>query len=317
MSLTACTRSQEGRTVIFAFFARMRISRYIVIFSGLMLALNDGRSAPSYEEIVADPASWPAEVEVKAITKGGLLQGDKVTGAMLVGTGSKLAVLKLRPDGIVVRIGGATVLLAPEKTTWAATLAIPSAPAPTPVTVVPSAPPAAHAAGPAITHPAHQLSNAPPTAIQRLLLGRLVQLENGVLKPFDLRKLNGVKFYGIMFSAGWCGPCRAFAPELLESYRSIKNLYPEFELVLVSNDRSPADMLAYMRDENMPWPAIKFSEIGQVDEITRLAGPGIPCLVLIDGDGRVLANSFKGNEYLGPDSVIDATWRVLKKSRHD
>jgi len=71
-----------------------------------------------------------------------------------------------------------------------------------------------------------------------------------------------------------------------------------------------------MRDENMPWPAVKYSELGDLDEITRLAGPGIPCLVLIDGDGKVLAHSFKGSDYLGPDSVLDATWRVLKKSRH-
>jgi thiol-disulfide isomerase/thioredoxin len=172
---------------------------------------------------------------------------------------------------------------------------------------------------PAVPAPAPRpvVPEGPPTAMQQLLVGRLVTLENGALKPFDMRRLNGVKFYGIMFSAGWCGPCREFAPHLLESYRSIRRIYPEFELVLVSNDHSPAEMLAYMREENMPWPAIKYSELRQMDEITRLGGPGIPCLVLVDGEGRVLAHSFKGNDYLGPDSVLDATWRLLKKNRHN
>ena len=86
--------------------------------------------------------------------------------------------------------------------------------------------------------------------------------------------------------------------------------------MLVSNDHSPDEMLAYMREENMPWPAVKYSQLGEIDEITRLGGPGIPCLVLIDGNGKVLADSFKGSDYLGPDSVLDATWRLLKKSRH-
>ena len=97
--------------------------------------------------------------------------------------------------------------------------------------------------------------------------------------------------------------------------RHFRAQYPEFELVLVSNDHSAAEMLAYMRDEKMPWPAIKYSELDNVGNLTRLAGRGIPCLVLVDGNGKVLADSFKGNDYLGPDSVLDATERLLKKNR--
>jgi thiol-disulfide isomerase/thioredoxin len=278
-----------------------------LILAGLMILSVAGLRAQSYEAILADPATWPKEIEVNATTKGSVLQGDKVTGAALIGAGRKLAVLRLRPDGVVVRSGSANVLLPPDKTNVLTAAAGPAEPAAT-AAPEPAEPPARAAAEPA-------MAAGPVTAIQRALLGRLVHLENGGLKPYDMRKLNGVKFYGIMFSAGWCGPCREFAPHLLESYRSIRNIYPEFELVLVSNDRSPADMLAYMRDEKMPWPALKFSEIENTDILTKLGGPGIPCLVLIDADGRVLAHSFKGGDYVGPDSVLDATWRVLKKSR--
>ena len=273
------------------------------LLAGLALTLRAG----PYDDLVADPARWPAEVEVRVTTRGSVLQGDAVAGAMLVGPGRKLAVLKLRPDGVVVRAGGVTVLLPVEKTTLVVGAAVVVAPAADPVTA-PVAAPAKPAAGVA--------AQGPMTEMQRLLTGRLVELENGELKYYDARKLNGVQFYGIMFSAGWCGPCREFAPHLLESYRSIKNIYPEFELVLVSNDRSAGDMLAYMRDEAMPWPAVKYSQIAGLDEITRLEGRGIPCLVLVDGDGHVLADSFNGSDYVGPDSVLEATWRQLKKSRH-
>ena len=284
-------------------------SKSVALLLGWFLLLA-GLRAQTYEAMVADPTTWPAEVEVRATTKGSVLQGDKITGAMLVGTGRKLAVLKLRPDGVVVRTGSVTVLLPVEKTT----LVVAASAAPDPASPEPVASPAEPEAS--VARPAGLAGNAAPTTIQRLLVGRLVHLENGSLKPFDIRRLNGVKFYGIMFSAGWCGPCREFAPHLLESYRSIRNIYPEFELVFVSNDRSSADMLAYMRDEGMPWPAIKYGEGHEIDEIAQLAGPGIPCLVLIDSEGHVLAHSFKGSDYVGPDSVLDATWRQLKKSRH-
>ena len=279
----------------------------LLILAGFTLALVGRVSGETYAEILADPANWPAEVQVKAMTRGGVLQGDKVTGTMLVGPGRKLTVLRLQADGVVVRIGSTTVLLPVEKTTMQVDPAV-AEPAADPV---PAAPVATPVAGPVQAE-----AEAAPTEMQRLLVGRLVKLEQGVLKPFDLRKLRGVKFYGLMFSAGWCGPCREFAPHLLDSYRKLKEIYPEFELVLVSNDRSPAEMLNYMREENMPWPAIKYSELREIDRITRLAGPGIPCLVLVDADGKVLADSFKGSTYLGPDSVLDTTWRVLKKSRH-
>jgi thiol-disulfide isomerase/thioredoxin len=276
-----------------------------LILAAFSFALVGRVAALTYAEILADPASWPVEIQVKATTKASVLQGDKITGTMLVGTGRKLTVLRLQAEGIVVRIGSATVLLPVEKTTL-------QVDPPVPVETTEAAAPDAVAA----VAPAAPLVDETPTAMQQLLFGRLVKLEQGTLKPYDMRKLKGVKFYGVMFSAGWCGPCRQFAPHLLDSYRKLKEMYPEFELVLVSNDRSPAEMLAYMREENMPWPAVKYSELGQIPKITRLAGPGIPCLVLVDGDGKVLADSFKGSNYLGPDSVLDATWRVLKKNRH-
>ena len=279
------------------------------------LGLLPGHAA-TLEEAIADPQLWPAEVTVTAMTKAGVVKNGQVSGMMLVGAGKKLAVSGLAADGVIGKVGGTTVKVAIDKTDLLQRLGgdsasapaepAPAAPAPAPTPVATSAPPPAVTAAPA--------NHEPPTNIQRALLGKLVQLDHGALKTFDARKLNGVKYYGLMFSAGWCGPCRAFAPTLLDNYRKLRAQYPEFELVLVSNDRSEGAMLDYMREENMPWPAVKYSEIRDFEQINALEGPGIPCLVLIDGNGKVLADSFKGSDYLGPGAVLEATWRTLQKN---
>lgn len=277
--------------------------------------------ATTLEEAIADPQLWPAEVTVTTMTKAGIVKNGEVSGMMLVGAGKKLAVSGLAADGVTGKVGGTVVKVPIDKTDLLQRLGgdSPAAPAaPRAVAqktgdkVKPAPEPRPAPTAPTVAEtPA---TRVPPTNIERALLGKLVQLDHGALKAFDARKLSGVKYYGFMFSAGWCPPCRAFAPTLLENYRKLRALYPEFELVLVSNDRSEGAMLDYMREENMPWPAIKFREIRDLEQIGALCGPGIPCLVLVDGNGKVLADSFKGSDYLGPESVLEATWRVLQKN---
>lgn len=298
---------------------------FVAWLSGLALVLV--ARAITLEELAAQPELWPAQVSIKVATKATVLKDGKPAGGMLLGAGRTITVANISAEGVTGHAGGAMVQVPEDKTDlfWQVGRAHPehatekqqevarkSAPVMGALKEMAREPGAAPP--PPVQKTGAPARAAPITAVQRQLAGRLVRLENGVLRPFDAGQLAGVKYYGIMFSAGWCGPCRAFAPALLDNYRRLKQAYPEFELVLVSKDRSAGDMLGYMRDEQMPWPAIKFGENEQLPDIDRLIGPGIPCLVLVDGDGKVLADSFKGEEYLGPGSVLDATWRVLKKN---
>ena len=277
-----------------------------------IMAVTTPVPAASIAEIVSTPERWPSEVKLAVATKATLMRDGQPSGAVLLGSGRTLTVTSIAAREITGRVGGMVVRVPTENTDFATRVAaLPADP------VAPVSPPTHQPAAPTAAHAAPPASKENPTTIQRLLLGHLVELHDGRLQPFDQRRLNGVKFYGIMFSAGWCGPCREFAPHLLDSYRRLKEMYPEFELVLVSNDHSPGDMLNYMKDEKMPWPAFKFGDAREVDEIARLAGPGIPCLVLIDAEGKVIADSFMGSSYLGPDSVLDTTWRTLQRHRRE
>lgn len=265
---------------------------------GLCVSL--GR-AVTLEELAADPKLWPTEVTVTTTTKATEIRNGRPAGAMLVGSGKKITVTGITAEGITGKLGGATVRVAAERTDLVRRLDPAYAPE-VPVESVAEAPVARAAA------PAGQMS-----AMHRRLSGKLVEMAGGKLQPVLDVRLAGVKYFGLYYSASWCGPCRAFTPGFINTYRQIKQKYPQFEVVFISNDRSADDMRAYMKDDGMPWTALRYDLIRQNPELIRYAGDGIPCLVLVDAAGRVLSDSFEGENYLGPGHVLQDTIRILEK----
>ena len=138
-----------------------------------------------------------------------------------------------------------------------------------------------------------------------LLRGKLVTFENGSLRGYDDSKLAGKKYFGIYYSASWCPPCRAFTPKLVTFYQQIAQRHPEVEIIFVSSDETPGDMQNYMKTDRMPWAALRFERKSMERELTRYAGSGIPDLVLVNGEGKVLSDSYHGKEYVGPYQVAN------------
>jgi nucleoredoxin len=132
----------------------------------------------------------------------------------------------------------------------------------------------------------------------------LVSLDDGRLKPFDASALKDVKYVAFYYSASWCPPCRAFTPKLVDFYKSFKAQHPNFELIFVNHDMNADDMLTYMTTDAMTWPAVRFDDIAST-KANKYCGSGIPDLVLVDADGKVLSDSFQGSNYVGPYKVMD------------
>lgn len=258
------------------------------------------RPAMPLEELAQQPNLWPAEVIVTALTKATLLKHGRPAGLMLVGAGKKLTVSGIAADGVTGKLGGTTVKVAVDKTDLMRRLDPSAAPAEEPATVEETAPAPGSGA---------------PTAMQRRLSGQLVQLTGDKLQPVPDSRLAGVKYFGLYYSAGWCGPCREFTPAFINTYRQIRQKHPEFEVVFISSDDSAGDMRDYMKTDRMPWTALKYDVRQHNPELMRYGGPGIPCLVLVDGAGRVLADSYDGDNYIGPGHVLRETIRLLGRGR--
>lgn len=162
----------------------------------------------------------------------------------------------------------------------------------------------------AIAPPAQQPAAAKATAqpageIARALAGKLVAVKGGSLAPIPADQLNGTRYIAFYYSAKWCPPCRAFTPELVKTYKSIKAKHPDFELVFVSSDRDEGAMKGYMTEYDMDWPALRFGE----KSLRAVRRPdhenGIPNLVFMDVSGKELSLSFTPDgDYRGPKAVL-------------
>ncbi len=154
-------------------------------------------------------------------------------------------------------------------------------------------------------------------AIPKALDGKLVKFDGKKLASFDLAESEdgAPDFYAVYYSASWCGPCKAFTPDLVKFYKAQKRRTPNFEIIFVSSDRSEEDMEAYMDEDKMEWPALEFKEKAKTKEITKYAGRGIPCLVVIDPAGEVLSDSYVDGQYRGPRAVLKELEDMLKKSK--
>jgi len=150
-------------------------------------------------------------------------------------------------------------------------------------------------------------SNAPDVnlgAISEFLKGDLVKMHNGGPAHVDDGALANKKLIAFYFSAQWCGPCRKFTPQLVDYYKRVAPEHPEFEVVFYSMDQSLFAMEKYMREENMPWPAIDFSKLKEKEVLAKNAGSGIPSLVLVDSTGKMISSSQSGGQNFGPQKVL-------------
>ena len=95
------------------------------------------------------------------------------------------------------------------------------------------------------------------------------------------------KTIGLYFCAYWSPPCRAFTVQLTEVYNNLvtaKGL--RFEIVLVSTDRDLKEF--NVNRSSMPWPSIPYEDRTRHDLCRIFDIKGIPALVLMGPDGKVI-----------------------------
>ncbi|HEY5740905.1 MAG TPA: thioredoxin-like domain-containing protein [Terrimicrobiaceae bacterium] len=253
--------------------------------------------------LVANRALWPREVTVKVAHEVPLLVNGKLSGSMQVPAGRNYPIKFIEAEKIGVDALGSSLTFSPADTDILARAETVRARQEALANARVAATPVVKQS-PSLTLP----SPTPTAATSKLadkLIGDLVFYNGRTLERFDASSLKDKKYLAIYFSASWCGPCREFTPRLVQWYNEQKAQLSEFEVILVSRDRTKQDMVEYMKKDSMPWPALSFARGNQRSSpVEKYAGPAIPCLVVVDAEGKVISDSYKGEEYLGPRKVL-------------
>lgn len=137
--------------------------------------------------------------------------------------------------------------------------------------------------------------------LQATLDGVVVDMDGASVETAPVLETDYLLLY---FSAHWCPPCKTFTPRFIDFYNT-QGGGTRFQAVLVSSDKSEEKMFAYMRETQMPWSAIQFGSANAETLKETYSGSGIPRLVLVDPQGEVIADSFEGKRYLGPQHVLN------------
>jgi peroxiredoxin len=112
-------------------------------------------------------------------------------------------------------------------------------------------------------------------------------------KPVKLSSFKG-KYVLVDFWASWCGPCRMENPNVVQAYNRFKN--KNFTILGVSIDRDKEDWLKAIKDDNLTWTHVSDLQYWSSKAVELYRFNGIPFNVLIDPQGKVIAESLRGED---------------------
>jgi len=102
------------------------------------------------------------------------------------------------------------------------------------------------------------------------------------------------KYVLVDFWASWCLPCRQENPNVVQAYNKYKNR--NFAILGVSLDKEKEDWIGAIETDKLNWPQVSDLREWNSSAVSTFNLTGIPFNVLVDPDGKIIAQSLRGGE---------------------
>lgn len=112
-------------------------------------------------------------------------------------------------------------------------------------------------------------------------------------KEISLSSFRG-KYLLVDFWASWCGPCRAENPNVVHAHNEFKG--KNFAILGVSLDKEKEPWQEAIRADKLDWTHVSDLKFWQSKAVQTFNFNGIPFNVLIDPQGKVIAQGLRGDE---------------------
>ena len=122
-------------------------------------------------------------------------------------------------------------------------------------------------------------------------------------KTITLGSFKG-KYVLVDFWASWCLPCRKENPNVVQAYNKYKNR--NFTILGVSLDKEKEDWLGAIETDKLSWTQVSDLQEWNSAAVSTFNFTGIPFNVLVDPEGKIIAQSLRG------DSLEEKLDEILK-----
>jgi len=111
-------------------------------------------------------------------------------------------------------------------------------------------------------------------------------------RPIPLSSYKG-KYVLVDFWASWCGPCRGENPNVVKAYSEFKN--KNFAILGVSLDKDKDAWQQAVQADKLEWSQVSDLKYWNSKAVEVFKFDGIPFNVLIDPQGKIIAESLRGD----------------------
>ena len=120
-----------------------------------------------------------------------------------------------------------------------------------------------------------------------------LSLEDADGKAIPISSFKG-KYLLVDFWASWCGPCRMENPNVVKAYSEYKD--KNFAILGVSLDKDKGAWKKAIKEDKLAWSQVSDLKYWNSQAVEVFQFQGIPFNVLIDPQGKIIAQELRGND---------------------